>query len=90
MDKIKEIYINIVQQTKEMQKQRENVERQIESLLIEEREKMGKMEYELYRDKFYQVVMLAEEGGFNLGFRYAVQLMEECSDKSIKTISELF
>lgn len=39
---------------------------------------MKQTEYELCRDLFYQVAMVAEEAGFSLGFQYAAQLMAEC------------
>lgn len=79
MDRIKEIYKSILQGTEEMRKQRDIVEKEIEIILMEEKTK--KSEYENSRDRYYQVAMLAEEGGFILGFQYAVQLMRECFEK---------
>lgn len=77
-DRIREIYKNVVQDTDEMKFQRENLEKQIETLLEKERKGMGFTEYERYRDQFYTIAMMAEENGFVLGFQYVMRLLMEC------------
>ena len=81
MDKIKEIYQNLMQETEEMKHQRKIVEQKIESVMEESRNKVSTEEYETFRDRFYEVAMVAEENGFVLGFQYAVKLIMECNRK---------
>ncbi len=76
--KIKAIYRDIMQDSDEMKFWREKLEKEIEALLEEERKEMDITEYEAYRDRYYKIAMLAEEGGFTLGFRYVMQLIVEC------------
>lgn len=78
MEKIKEIYKTFIQETGETKAYREQVEKQIEKMLREQKETMEENEYETYRDKFYLAAMAGEKGGFILGFRYAARLMAEC------------
>lgn len=81
--KIKEIYRSIMQETEEMKVQREKVEKCIDDILEEQKQAENRREYEMFRDRFYQVAMIAEEGGFILGFRYATQLMAQCCMEKI-------
>lgn len=81
MDRIKEIYRSILQNTEEMRKYQKAVDEQIDAVMAKEREEMTGADYENCREKYYQIADLAEEGGFVLGFQYAVQLMQECSGK---------
>lgn len=84
MDKINEIYKEMVQESEEMKVLRKKVEECIENILAGRKKEMKQTEYELCRDLFYQVAMVAEEAGFSLGFQYAAQLMAECyMEKSI-------
>ncbi len=78
MNKINEIYRSIMQEAEEMKEHRKKVDNCIENVLEDYKKKMEEAEYEICRDMFYRVAMTAEEGGFVLGFQYAVQLMEEC------------
>lgn len=78
MSKITEIYKSMMQETEDMQRQREALEKEIEAILLKEKKEMETDKYEIFREKFYQTAMLAEESGFKMGFRYAAQLMEEC------------
>lgn len=57
---------------------KQEIEKEIEKLLEEEKKKMDGAEYEKYRDKVFAVAELAEEEGFIKGFKYAVMLMAEC------------
>lgn len=75
---IKALYRSMIQQTKGGQGERGKIEQEIERILELERSEMESSMYEQYRDKFYQVELLAEETGFVQGFKYAVNLMAEC------------
>lgn len=88
MNKIDEIYRCIVQETEEMREHRQKVDQYIESILEDYKERVKEKEYEMCRDRFYQVALKAEEGGFCLGFRYAVCLMAECYTEKITVKSE--
>lgn len=89
MDKIKEIYQNLMQETEEMKHHRKIVEQKIESVMEESGNKISKEEYETFRDRFYEVAMVAEENGFILGFRYAVKLIMECNvEKSLQNLDD--
>lgn len=80
MDRIGEIYTNIMQETGAIKEQREVLESKIESVLKEKGGDISQQAYELQRDGFYEVAMTAEEGGFKMGFQYAVQLLAECCE----------
>jgi hypothetical protein len=57
------------------------IEQEITDILSEEKDHMDQESYERYRDRLYQAVSVAEEGGFVMGFRYAVDLLMECTGK---------
>lgn len=80
MDKIEEIYRNILQETGAFREQRVKLESKVEDVLKKEKDGISVQAYELQRDSFYEIAMIAEEGGFKLGFQYAVQLMIECCE----------
>lgn len=74
---IRTIYKKIIAEAKE--EIRMKTEREI--LKIFEAEKDG-MDWEAdgeYQDKLYQALSIAEEGGFVMGFQYAVNLLMECA-----------
>lgn len=80
MDKIEEIYKNILQDTGAFREQRVILESKVEDVLKEERDSISIQEYESQRDSFYEIAMIAEQGGFKIGFQYAVQLLAECCE----------
>ena len=80
-DRIREIYKNVAQDSDELKMWREKLEKQIEIILEKERDQTNITEYETCRDRYYEIAMLAEEGGFILGFQYMLQLIIECSSK---------
>lgn len=80
MDKIEEIYRNILQETGAFREQRVKLESKVEDVLKKEKDSISVQAYELQRDSFYEIAMIAEEGGLKLGFQYAVQLMIECCE----------
>lgn len=88
MDKIEEIYKSIMQETEHMKIQREILERKIETVLKETEYGICGHNYEKCRDTLYEVAMVAEEGGFKLGFRYTAQLMAQCYAEAITAESE--
>ena len=61
MDKIKEIYQNLMQETDEMKYQRKILEEKVEFMLRETGNQMDREAYEAFRDRFYEVAMVAEE-----------------------------
>lgn len=82
MDKmIGEIYKNMIQGTNYM----DEINQEIADLLREEQKRMGWKEYEEYRDRAFLIALIAEEGGFIKGFKYAVRLMSECFIKKDAT-----
>lgn len=89
MDKIKEIYQNLMQETDEMKYQRKILEEKVEFMLRETGNQMDREAYEAFRDRFYEVAMVAEENGFILGFRYAVKLIMKCNvEKSLQNLDD--
>lgn len=79
MDKIREIYKAVIEETKYMAHVNQTIENEIQRLLSEDKEKMSEREYEEYRGKIYHILAVAEEETFLVGFRYALQLiMENC------------
>ncbi|MCI8561660.1 MAG: hypothetical protein HFH03_11160 [Dorea sp.] len=81
MDKIEEIYKNVLQDTGVIREQRAILESKVEDVLKEEKGSISRQAYESHRDSFYEVAMIAEQGGFKLGFQYAVQLLAECCER---------
>lgn len=53
------------------------IEDEIEELLSGEMQKDWK-EYEQYRDNLFSIANIAEEGGFEKGFQFAIELLMEC------------
>ncbi len=88
MEKIKEIYKSIMQETEDMKRQRKILEHTIEAVLKRSEYGVCEENYEKRRDTLYEVAMAAEEGGFLLGFRYSAQLMAECYDGKLTAESE--
>lgn len=79
MDKIREIYKAVIEETKYMNHVNQVTENEIQRLLIADKERMSEREYEEYRGKIYQILAVAEEETFLVGFRYALQLiLENC------------
>lgn len=86
MDKmIGEIYKNMIQGTNYMDEINQEIQTKIADLLREEQKRMGWKEYEEYRDRAFLIALIAEEGGFIKGFKYAVRLMSECFIKKNTT-----
>ena len=75
---IKCFYQHMTQDTRFIEGMRKEMEKDVEELLKEERQESSWQEYERHRDKAFQIMVLAEEEGFVMGFQYAVQLMAEC------------
>ena len=76
---IRTIYRNIA--ASEKNEIRIEIEKEIADILYAEKGHMDQESLERYRDKLYQAVSIAEEGGFVMGFRYAVDLLMECAGK---------
>lgn len=74
---IRTIYKNIA--TGEKGGIRLETEKEISDILSDENG--DPQDPEGYRDKIYQAVSIAEEGGFVMGFQYAVDLLMECMGK---------
>ena len=77
MEIIREIYKNVIEESEYMDCVNKVVEKNIQILLKEEKEKMSQTEYEEYRAKIYQLLAAAEEESFLVGFRYAIKLFTE-------------
>lgn len=77
MDKIREIYKAVIEETKYMNHVNQTIENEIQRLLSEDKEKMSEREYEEYRGKIYQILAVAEEETFLVGFRYGIRLLLE-------------
>ncbi len=78
---IRTIYKNIA--AGEKNRIRIEIEKEITDILSAEKDHMDRESYERYRDRLYQAVSIAEEGGFVMGFQYAVDLLIECTRKRI-------
>lgn len=77
-----EIYQSI-QETewiKEERKNSENIVERITGIFFEDK---GRSKEEI-ANELYELLMTAEKGGFNAGFRYAVNLLLECGKMKIK------
>lgn len=74
---IRTIYKNIAMEEKSAI--RSETEREIAFILPDEDGCTDWEGNERYRDKIYQAVSIAEEGGFVMGFQYAVSLLMECA-----------
>lgn len=77
MDKIREIYKAVIEETKYMNHVNQVTENEIQRLLIADKERMSEREYEEYRGKIYQILAVAEEETFLVGFRYGIRLLLE-------------
>lgn len=75
---IRKLYNNMVQDMDLPEGGSRRLKEEILLLLREEEVRLDKKEYERYRDKAFLVASAAEEHGFEIGFRYAFQLMAEC------------
>lgn len=76
---IRTIYKKVM--LEEKQRIRMEAEKEILGLFQKERGCADPKEGEEYRDKIYQAISIAEEGGFVMGFRYAVNLFLECAEE---------
>lgn len=74
---IRTIYKNIV--AGEKSDIRLETEKEIADILSDEDGYTDWEGHERYRDKIYQAVSIAEEGGFVMGFQYAVSLLMDCA-----------
>lgn len=89
MDKrIRRIYRSIIQDTNYMDDARQEIQKEVEKILEEERKQMDWRDYEKYRDKVFSAVAVAEERGFIKGFKYAVMLLAECFQHEESTTAE--
>lgn len=77
MEIIREIYKNVIEESKYMDCVNKVVEENIQILLKEEKEKMSQTEYEGYRAKIYQILAVAEEEAFLVGVHYGISLLLE-------------
>lgn len=73
---IREIYNNLMQ-NKETDEVSRLLRTEVLNMITSEKEKMQKSEYELYRDKAFDIAATGEEAGFIRGFRYAFELFLE-------------
>lgn len=78
---IREIYNSQIRDTKYMEELSREVEREINRIVKEEKEKMSIEAFESYRDKFFLTAAMGEEAGFVKGFTYAAMLLAECFAK---------
>ena len=79
--KIMEIYNLQIRDTKYMEDLSRELERGINRIVKEEKEKMSIEAFEAYREKFFLAAAMVEEAGFVKGFTYAAMLLVECFTK---------
>lgn len=77
---LRRLYINLIQEMEPEDVLNMKLREEIKKIL-EEGGQIKTLEYESYRDKAFKIASAAEESGFVRGFRYAFQLMQECSQK---------
>ncbi len=75
---IRKLYCNLIQEEDPADKGSREMKQEILNLLKEEGQFLEKKEYEKYRDKAFQAAAIAEEYGFEKGFRFAFQLLVTC------------
>lgn len=75
---IRKLYNNMVQDMDVSDANSKRMKDEILLLLKEEERRLDRREYEKYRDKAFLVASVAEENGFEIGFRYAFRLFAEC------------
>lgn len=75
---IRKLYNNMVQNMDVPDENSRRMKEEILLLLKEEEKHLSPQEYGKYRDKAFLVASAAEENGFEIGFRYAFQLLAEC------------
>lgn len=78
---IRRLYINLIQETGSVDMLNIRLQEEVMEILKEDGEQIKTPEYEKYRDKAFKIVSAAEESGFVRGFKYAFQLLVECSQK---------
>lgn len=84
MEKIREIYKGVIEQSQYMREIDLILDRETENLLHGYKDRCTQQEYEVYRGVVYELLAAAKEEAFIAGFRYAVQLVLESSGQ--KTI----
>lgn len=77
MDLIREIYREIIDNSKFINKTEQAVIKEIDRLTVTQKEQMTQLEYEKYRGILFGVVATAQEEAFILGVRYGMKLMQE-------------
>lgn len=75
---IRELYHKIIQNMDLPDANNRRMKEEILTLLKEEEKRLQRQEYETYRDKVFLAASVAEESGFERGFRYAFRLFAEC------------
>lgn len=90
MDKIREIYKAVIEETNYMDCVNQKVEHEISRLLKNEKKVMSNQEYEEYRGKIYQILAVAEEETFLVGVQYAIGLLlDGCKhNNSVKNLDD--
>lgn len=80
MSRIEEIYQDFSsrQENEELKMRREQVNIKIQKTLKEWEKEVDRETYEMGVGKCMEIAETGERGGFIVGFRYAVQLMNEC------------
>ncbi len=75
---IRELYHSIIQGMDLPDENNKRMKQEILDLLKEEEKRLQSQEYETYREKVFLAASVAEESGFERGFRYAFRLFAEC------------
>lgn len=75
---IRKLYYEIAKESESLKYAGKCVDREIDSLMAEWKEKMEMEEFEKLRDIVYHAAIRSEENGFTEGFKMAVRLMTEC------------
>ncbi len=75
---IRKLYCNMIQEEDPADKTSREMKEEILNLLKEEERSFESKEYEKYREKAFQAAAIAEEYGFEKGFRSAFRLFLTC------------
>ena len=79
MDKmIRELYNEMLRKTERKGRLGRELEEEAAGLLEDVEKRLGRQEYEEYKDNPLYIACAAEEEGFVKGFKYAFRLFAEC------------
>lgn len=78
---ISKLYVSVLQEATQEDDISRLMKQEILELLKEEKKILERQEYEKYREKAFQAASVAEEHGFERGFKYAFHLFTECMQR---------